>query len=301
MKEILSIKVHRWLSLLAAAYVTVSCTSGKQDEGGPVSDSGGLFFKVCSGEDIGMMEPGAAVGVFLASSVNGEVFYKNELMLADKDGMAVSGNERFILEPYGDCDFFAYSPYDSSWDDVPGSVVEFEVSADQRSAMDYKASDLMLSHGIEFRNGLNEAVFHHVMAEVILHITDRTGLFDMSGSRAVLHDMQSASYVYVEDGTCQAAGTSVSDIACHMLDSRDRRASLAVVLPPQDPEGAMLTFSISIGDAEYDFELSDVPALESGKVYVFSLRMTDRGLELEDSTISDWEDDGGGSLNVAFE
>ena len=92
-----------------------------------------------------------------------------------------------------------------------------------------------------------------------------------------------------------------ASVSCHMLDSRDRRASLAAVIPPQETENLILAFDLALADSVYGFTLSDVPPFEAGKVYVYSLRVTDRGLELEDSTITDWEDDGGGSFNVAFE
>lgn len=291
----------RWLLMAVAACLEISCSTLSQDEEGSASGGRELVFRTVSGDDAPLMEQGSTVGLFLTSVTTGEVLRRNELVVVGENGTPAHQLDLLESSAPDDYEFFAYSPYDNSWDDILDSVLEFEVSADQSSDKGYEASDLMLAYDIRHNDKGDEVLFSHVMAKIILHVTDRTGMFDMISSGAVLHGLRCGAYVYMADGACQANDADPSDIKCHMLDSRDRRASLSAVVPPQELDGGKLAFSLLLGGAEYSFSIADVQLLSGEKVYIYSLRMTDRGLELEDSTIADWEDDGGGSFNVAFE
>lgn len=293
--------VGRWLHMAAAACLAISCSTLSQEDDGSVSGERTLVFRTVSGNDAPFMEQGSTVGMFITAVSTGELLRRNELVVVGENGTPAHQLDILESSASDDYEFFAYSPYDSSWDDILDSVLEFEVSADQSSDKGYEASDLMLAYDIEHNDKCDEVLFSHVMAKIILHVTDRTGMFDMTSSGAVLHGLRCGAYIYMADGSCQTMDVDASDIYCHMLDSRDRRASLSAVVPPQELDGGKLAFSLLLGGAEYGFSISDVQQLSGEKVYIYSLRMTDRGLELEDSTIADWEDDGGGSFNVAFE
>lgn len=300
-KGILSNNAVRWLLAIAAAWSVLSCSPDSEDEAGNISDKRKLVFRTHSGENSPFMEEGATLGVFLTSRSTGEVLRSNELIVIGEKGAPLQQRDTLFPAVMDDYEFFAYSPYDSSWDDVLESVLEFEVSADQSSDVNLRSSDLMLSYDIVKGKYSEEVFFSHVMAKIVIHVTDRTGLFDMTASGAVLHGLRCGAYINTADGSCQSIDNDTSDIICNMLDSRDRRASLTAVIPPQQLENEILPFSVILGDAEYEFSVSGVHGLEGEKVYVYSLNMTDRGLALEDSTIMDWEDGASGSLNVAFE
>lgn len=297
----MSIRACRWLLILAAAWMAVSCSSGSLDDGGSADGRSILVFKTCSGDEIVPMEQEAAVGVFFWSDGTGDILRKNEMVIIGENGEPVQQRDTLVPAALDEYRFFAYSPYDSSWDDILDSVLEFAVEKDQTSEVNYRNSDLMMSHKIERKGFCNEAVFDHVMAKIVLHVTDKTGTFDLTGASVTMHGLVCGAYVYVADGSCLVMDMDSASVSCHMLDSRDRRASLAAVIPPQETEEPILAFDLALAGSVYGFTLSDVPPFEAGKVYVYSLRMTDRGLELEDSTITNWEDDGGGSFNVAFE
>lgn len=293
--------MYRWLLIAAATCIALSCSSDHTDDGDDASARLPLILKVDSGTGIDAMEEGSTVGVFLMNKTTGDAFRKNEMLIVDAGGTLMQGRDTVVPPETAMYDFFAYSPYDSGWNEIAGSVIEFDVKADQTARTDYVESDLMLSYQIDRKEDHDEVVFRHVMAMILVHITDKTGNFDMRFSSAVLEDMKLRSYVYMAEGTCQTDEGLVSDLVCRPLESLDRRASYSAVVPPQDLPEDGLAMKIGIGEMVYDFTVSDLSSLSGGKVHVFNLRMTERGLELEDTQVKDWEDAGGGKITVAFE
>lgn len=293
--------MYRWLLIAAATCIALSCSSDHTDDGDDASDRLPLILKVDSGTGIDAMEEGSTVGVFLMDKTTGEAFRKNEMLIVDEGGTLMQGRDTVVPLAASMYDFFAYSPYDSEWDDVAGAVVEFDVKADQTALTDYVESDLMLSYQIDRKEDHDEVVFRHVMAMILVHITDKTGTFDMRFSSAVLGDMKLRSYVYMAEGTCQTDDGLVSDLVCRPLEGLDRRASYSAVVPPQELLEDGLAMKIGIGEMVYGFQVPDIETLEGGKMHVVNLRMTERGLELEDTQVKDWEDAGGGKITVAFE
>lgn len=293
--------IYRWPLITVAACIALSCSSDRDD--GPEDESAAplpLLLKVDSGAGVGMMEEGSTVGVFFIDRKDGEAFRKNEMLIVDKGGMLMPGRDAVVPADMESYDFFAYSPYDGGWDDVVDSVVEFDVMADQSSRRNHVDSDLMLSYRIERKEGYAEVVFRHAMAKVRVHVTDRTGTFDMRFSSLSLGGLKLRSYIYMAEGTSVTDSPS-GDLSCYPEESIDRRVSFAAVVPPQEIAGAKLDMTVGIGDREYGFTVSDVESLVGGKLHVFNIRMTERGLELEGTDVTDWEDDGGGNMTVAFE
>lgn len=297
----LSGSIYRWLLLAAATCIALSCSSKHLDDGENVSGCLPLILKVDSGTGVSPMEAGTTVGVFFMSKGSGEAFRTNEMLIVDHDGMLMQGRDTVVPSNTGQYDFFAYSPYSSGWDEVADAVVEYDVEPDQTSSLHYQASDLMLSYMIERKDDHDEAVFRHVMAKILVHITDKTGTFDMRFASALLRDMKLRSYIYMGEGTCRTDESVISDVECRPLECMDRRASFAAVVPPQDVVAGKLEMIIGIGANSYDFAVPYMDMLTGGKVHVFNMRMTERGLELEDTQVNDWEDAGGGNMNVAFQ
>lgn len=292
---------YRWLLLAAAACTAFSCSSRHLDDRNPDPERLPLILKVDSGTGTGVMEQGTTVGAFFMSKAGGDFYRKNEMLIVDAGGRLMQGRDTVVPLHLDAYDFLAYSPYNSSWNEFPLSVVEFDVSTDQSVDLNYLASDLLLSYGIECMEDHGEAVFSHAMAKVMIHITDNTGFYDMRFSSTVLHDMKLRSYIYMAEEICRTEDSLTGDVICNVQDFVDRRSSFSAVVPAQEVKDGMLRLGISLGDNGYDFTIYDVPALEQGKVHVFSMRMTERGLELEDATITGWEDAGEGDVVVANE
>ena len=291
----------RWLLIAAVACMAAS---GSDDHKATVLETesrGPVVMKTESGSMTDVMAKGTTVGAFFMSRENGSVYRRNEMLIVGEHGMLMQERDTIVpldLESY---DFLAYSPYESSWDDLPDSVVEFEVRTDQSSDMDYVASDLMISNRMIETDDRIEAVFRHVMSKVVLHVTDKTGVFDMRFSSAVIKDIRNRSYLHVSGNTAETDASASADLNLHMLDARDRRASYAVVFPPQQLADGNLIIEVEVAGIVYDFTVSGVPALEEGDVYVCSMSMTDRGLELDDTELTDWADGGSGIMIVAYE
>lgn len=290
--------VCRWLPVIAAAIcITISCSSDPA-ESYDIPERCPVVLKVENGSDVDVMDEGMTVGAFFVSKDNGSVLRRNEMMIVGEHGMLMQDRDTIVPLKLDSYDFIAYSPYDSSWDNLPESMVEFDVEEDQSSDIAYISSDLMISTSISISNGTAEAVFRHAMSRIMLHITDKTGVFDMRFSSAVINDMKLRSYLYIYGESSSTDDKMIGDIVCRRLDCKDRRASFTAVFPAQQPVDGKLTVEAEIAGIIYDFEITGVPAMESGNVLVCSMSMTERGLELENTELTDWEDGGSGSIVV---
>lgn len=287
--------ICRTLMFMSVVCTLYACTSGPDGEDEVMPED--MPFVLSEGFDLKQTPLGEGYQVGFFFSREGTFSLQNSLAVTGKGG-TLSSDDVEIPEAPDQYEFFAYSPYDSGWNDVLESLKEFSVKSNQSLVEDYRASDLMFADAVEKKSGKYEAVFAHQMARIVVHVTDRTGSFDLTDASAALHDLKTSMLILLSNSTVQTDGRSVADITCHLLDSRDRRASFAALVPPQNPSDEKLALTLHLGQSNYEFTIPDMTVLKQGLSYICSMSMTDRGLVLEGSSVSDWDDDGGSLIVV---
>lgn len=276
--------------LLLSSGMVLSCRKESLPDG-PEDDKGdGLVFRVESeGYEIPLRKD-ATAGVFVLDSESYGSVRSNAFVLVGDNGEAVQ-EEDTLLGP-DPAMIYAYSPYSSAWDDALDSVMEFSVEEDQSAELSYVESDLMWSAGVAVQHPLTQVVLSHAMARIMIHMTSHDSEKDMRDVQIMLGGMKTGGYVYLREQVVQTDTSSVSDIICHVMESVDRRTSMAAVVPPQKTASDSLVLKIRIGDSVYDYEVPAAEGFAGGRQYVYAVHMADEDLLFDGCTVSDWTDDG---------
>lgn len=282
--------------LLLSAGIVLSC--GKEPLLEDISgESGGrLVFRVESAGDSVLLRKDAVVGLFFSDAADGALLRTNEVMLVGEDGETMPERDTVVGAAEGLV--YAYSPYDSSWDDAMESVKEFVVKADQTTSLDYAGSDLMWTAGVKTARPATEVTLSHAMSRILIHMTSHSPENDMGSVGITLCEMRTGCHVFLPELSLQTDTAVVADIRCHMIDVKDHRASLSAVIPPQDSSGGRLCLEITIGGEAYEYDIPVSESFESGKLYVYALTFADDRFVFENGNVTDWTDGDNGVLDV---
>lgn len=208
-------------------------------------------------------------------------------------------------------DVYAYYPYDLFKTEGNRSNVEFAVSvaADQSDVADYRASDVMRAEPVLNHSRYPKATstihlqFSHLMAQVTIRLkqgehkgTPAVNLIEaeLTGSSVTLADVATTAMLNLADGTV-STGSAAGDITiCRESDLKfyDGEAATpmeyAIVLPPQDVSGKVLTIRTGYGRTIAG-TLPTMAALAGGNRHVLSVTVNDTYLTVTPLiSISDW-------------
>ncbi len=234
--------------------------------------------------NVSLLPSGTVIGVYVVDEDGNVSMLEVEV---DEDGNA-------ILPASAGSTVIAYSPYQEDWgEDALTQAQLFEVSGDQRSEADFVNSDLMIgSTGSVTRSGDGAMNFVHMLCKVAVHVVDETGRLDLSGIQLELLNVNNNVEVDLLHQSVATIDNERKDIYMRTETTTDWRvSSYAIVAPQTVGEGADF-FAVTLFGERQVYALPQESALEGGKMFSVTVRLTEHGLIFEGGYIRDWTDGG---------
>lgn len=266
-----------------------------------------LAFTACGGDDNEFVDPDDAqqsVTIRLTDEAGGIATLSGTMVgtyiLGDNGATALAvktNNNGNIVLPASaqDREVLLCCPWQSTWTDgVLPTEALFNVESDQSTAAGYQASDLMMGRrSAEASN----VVMHHLLARVVVHVVDETGTMDFNHAAATLR--QVCGSVTIDVARQQLVTTdSRTDVQMYPYSITDRRLSSEAIVAPQTITGGTSLVAIRLYGTLHTCTISEQSELTAGSTLTISYRLTESGLIMDGSTLSDWEDDGGRTLVI---
>lgn len=287
------------LAVLALSGVLLtSCSSDNDDdeESGKTKDEQPISLSVVEGDGTTTLAEGTTIGVFVYDNNAGAFTNSNVLVTAGEDGVS---NGAPTLSSSGNYTLYAYSPFQTDWTDITSVQHRFDVRSDQ-SGDGYAASDLLIASG---RYGENMSLtFQHVMARIVVQVTDLTGKHDLrlgsarnstDSSFIAFRSMLTSVMFGLPGGVASTLPDAVSDIVPNIIQQTVNRVTVAAIVAPQSKSQADDFIHLSIDGVELNYNpLTGTQQLEGGKTYVYRLAMTEDELVPDGSYVTDWVNSG---------
>lgn len=224
-------------------------------------------------------ENGAKINAYITNATNSSVVGKSPIVYTvtgESNNINTLSPDEQPYYPSGDdkVDICAFYP-----NDVTNTTSSFTVRDDQTENSNYKASDLMFASAmgqVKIDRAIN-LTFAHKMAKFIINA---------SGEEGVVITGITLKDVYRTIGL--TAGTGVLTSALSNKGDITLSNNGAVLLPPQEHSGTLLSVSTNYGTAS--FSLAASRSFESGSEYTMNLTVTRQQINYT-STITDWNTD----------
>lgn len=287
-KTIYSLRGAALLAMVAAMPVVTACSDDDGDDGG-AADAPRLTVVVAEGDGTSPLDEGQALGMFLTGG-DGSAFVSATVtagaggQLMGADAITAAMQDGMTIAAFTPADLWAAANY--------GQAVQFSVQTDQSAEAGYRASDLMMSPLTAVSGGKAALVMEHKMAKVSVHVTDVTGLYDLTQASMAMPSRLTTVSADLVQGTVTTVDGVTADIICHSPGNSPYRASgQAIVAPGPVAAGAVLT-SLAVDGQTFTYSLPEGAEWQGGKEYVYSMRLTSEGLVPYDSYVTDWKDNG---------
>lgn len=287
-KTIYSLKAAALLAIVAAMPVVTAC-SDDDGEGGGAGEAARLTVVVAEGDGTSPLDEGLRLGMFMtggdgASVVSAVMTAGAGGQLAGADAITAAMQDGMTLAAFTPADLWTAANY--------GQAVQFSVQTDQSAEAAYRASDLMMSPLTPVSGGKAALVMEHKMTKVSVHVTDVTGLYDLTQASMAMPSCLTTVDADLVRGTVTTVEGVTADITCHSPGNSPYRASArAIVAPGPVAAGAVLT-SLAVDGQTFTYSLPEGAEWQGGKEYVYSMRLTNEGLVPYDSYVTDWKDNG---------
>ena len=223
-------------------------------------------------------EPGDAIGI--SSDAN----HDNILFTTEKGDGQFSASDPYYVLGSGETKFTAYHPHHI---DASSATPELKFS----EPIDY----LYATASATRENPVANFVFGHAMSKLSLTVTDKTATGNQSGSVKLENIFVSGKFhTLTGEVTADATKGSIS---------KDFKPGDKVdfILPPADANLGAISVVINYGDKVYGGKI-ELSQMESGTEYHYSTELsasTEGGeLKISSATISDWDKNEGGNLDM---
>lgn len=224
-------------------------------------------------------ENGAKINAYITNATNSSVVGKSPIVYTvtgESNNINTLSPDEQPYYPSGDdkVDIRAFYP-----NDVTNTTSSFTVREDQTESSNYKASDLMFASAmgqVKIDRAIN-LTFAHKMAKFIINASGEEGVVIMG---ITLKDVYRTIGLTAGTGVLTSALSNKGDIT---LSNNG-----AVLLPPQEHSGTLLSVSTNYGTAS--FSLAASRSFESGSEYTMNLTVTRQQINYT-STITDWNTD----------
>ena len=289
MKKIIDTLRGAALLAMVAAMPVVTACSDDEGDGGGAGDAPRLTVVVAEGDGTSPLDEGQTLGMFMtggdgASFVSATVTAGAGGQLMGADAITAAMQDGMTLAAFTPADLWTAANY--------GQAVQFSVQTDQSAEAAYRASDLMMSPLTAVSGGKAALVMEHKMTKVSVHVTDVTGLYDLTQASMAMPSRLTTVDADLVQGTVTTVDGITADITCHSPGNSPYRASgQAVVAPGPVAAGAVLT-SLAVDGETFTYSLPEGAEWQGGKEYVYSMRLTSEGLVPYDSYVTDWKDNG---------
>lgn len=286
---------HKQASLLAAQILMLTACSSKEDYQWEYWNEAENVASVSVQSEDGTtetLEPSTTMGIYIIDE-NGSVTW----VIAEVDE---HGN--VILPPKAlSGQVVVCTPVQPSWGAAAFTGKQkFYVESDQSDEEYYEASDLMIGtmSSVAATRGFTRAdtnlhlSLKHMLAKVVIHVVDETGMMDFGQVNMQLLGMHNRVNVSLSQQTVETVENSIADIDMLAYNSTDRRISMAAIVPAQTIGEGEEFFKVNMPGNSRLGILPSETVLEADKTFVYQVRYTENGPVLESSFITKWEDDG---------
>ncbi|MBQ7413902.1 MAG: fimbrillin family protein [Prevotella sp.] len=187
---------------------------------------------------------------------------------------------------------YVYSPYQEDWvTDALSDTQLFQVQSDQSTLSSFQASDLMIG-SLDNSDGTNTSMtLSHLMAKVVIHIIDESGLVDMNQVSAELLNVFHRANIDIKKATATTIEDEVTNIRMYPEISTDWRLSTSAILPSQTVTAGTDFFAITVYGVCQTYSLPEDTILKGGQTFTLNIRLTDQGVIFDGSYVTDWEED----------
>lgn len=237
-----------------------------------------------------LLEAGTTIGVYVVDE-NGKVTWVNATV--DQYGNVVLPQEALTGKT------IVYTPVQPGWGLAAfSSTPSFYVKPDQSDEEGYEDSDLMIGTATASTadaRAFTRAVtsinirLKHMMAKVIVHVVDETGMMDFRTAVMSLLHMKNGVTVSLPEQSVTTIENSISDIEMQAYSITDRRLSMRAIVAPQTKEAGEELFELVIPGSRRLCVLPSEAVMTAEQAYVYQVRYTEDGPVLESSYITNWD------------
>lgn len=288
--------IHRKVSLLAVlALILTACGSKEDYQWEDWNEAENVASVSVQSEDgtTEELEPGTTMGIYIIDE-NGNLTWV--VVEVDENGNVILPPEALSGKAV------VYTPVQSSWGlaAFTGSP-KFYIKSDQSDEDGYEASDLMIgtmssvsgTRGAGGTRGTGLRLsLKHMLAKVVIHVIDETGMMDFDQVSMQLLKMRNGVSVSLAQQEVETLENSSADIDMLAYNSTDRRISMMAIVPSQLIGEGEEFFKINMPGNSRVGVLPSETMLEADKTFVYQVRYTENGPVFESSFITKWEDDG---------
>ena len=224
------------------------------------------------------------------------------LFVIGDDGNISVSNQKIVLGTGGSATLpdaaltghvIAYSPYQEGWINALSENTRFDVQDDQSTAEGYQASDLLIGSG-----EAGQFSMKHMLARVVVHITDETGDVDMKEMNVLLLNKEGSVMTDLRNAKVETIADSERDIAMYPYEISDWRLSLEAIVAPQTIAGGDEFFEFSRNGRSQIFYIPQAATLEGGKTFIYHFRLTQAGVIFDGTTITNWRNGTTDDMNI---
>ena len=192
-----------------------------------------------------------------------------------------------------------YTPVQPGWGVAAfTSTPPFYVKADQKAEEGYEDSDLMI--GTVAASAAATRAFtrastsinislKHMMAKVIVHVVDETGMMDFRTAVMSLLHMKNGVTVSLPEQKVTTIENSISDIEMQAYSITDRLLSMRAIVAPQTKAAGEELFELIVPGSHRRCVLPSEVVMTAEQAYVCQVRYTEDGPVLESSYITNWD------------
>lgn len=277
--------------MMLSALLVVSCS---EDSGDKESDNNEVEFSLSVTDENGSgnLSEGSSVGLFVYDQSTSSYVVSNGATIVGSGGSLMGAPTLSAGHQYT---IYAYSPYRAEWNDIVDTSHRFDVETDQSQKASYESSDLIITK-TTINDNQAKVDFQHLLTKIVVHVTDQTGTIDVSSSGQtylVLNDMATSVMFNLEEGVKSVIQDETSDVRMFTLDQSKRRISAAAIVAPQEKgEGDSLFKLYVAGKYFRQYPLAATEQLLSGKTYIYRMTLTEGGLIIDNTQITDWVNSG---------
>lgn len=293
MKGIPSISQYGLTTLLAGITMMLSaCSSSNEEYKWESWETTGNEATVSVQTENGgseLLEAGTTIGVYVVDE-NGKVTWVNATV--DQYGNVVLPQEALTGKT------IVYTPVQPGWGMAAfSSTPSFYVKPDQSDEEGYEDSDLMIgtatasaaARAFTRASTSVNITLKHMMAKVIVHVVDETGMMDFRTAVMSLLHMKNGVTVSLPEQSVTTIENSISDIEMQAYSITDRRLSMRAIVAPQTKEAGEELFELVIPGSRRLCVLPSKAVITAEQAYVYQVRYTEDGPVLESSYITNWD------------
>lgn len=293
MKGIPSISQYGLTTLLAGITMMLSaCSSSNEEYKWESWETTGNEATVSVQTENGgseLLEAGTTIGVYVVDE-NGKVTWVNATV--DQYGNVVLPQEALTGKT------IVYTPVQPGWGMAAfSSTPSFYVKPDQSDEEGYEDSDLMIgtatasaaARAFTRASTSVNITLKHMMAKVIVHVVDETGMMDFRTAVMSLLHMKNGVTVSLPEQSVTTIENSISDIEMQAYSITDRRLSMRAIVAPQTKEAGEELFELVIPGSCRLCVLPSKAVITAEQAYVYQVRYTEDGPVLESSYITNWD------------